>query len=165
MQPEEPAPSTLSKGRRRALITFINTIVGLLGAGLAALLGVFALRPAAAQASGRWVRAGTTEDLKPDVPIPRVLSVPRVDGWYRERARQTVFIVWDGSKNVRALSATCTHLGCQVQWDTGEAKFRCPCHGGTFDAAGQVTGGPPPRPLDTVDVRLDPADGSVLVRL
>jgi Rieske Fe-S protein len=168
MQPQEPpfsTLSTLSTGRRRALIAFVNTIVGLLGAGLSALLGVFALRPAAAQATGRWVRAGTTEDLKPDVPVPRVLSVPRVDGWYRGRARQTIFIVWDGSRNVRALSATCTHLGCQVQWDGGAERFRCPCHGGTYDAAGQVLGGPPPRPLDTVEARLDPADGSVLVRL
>lgn len=165
MQPLEPPLSTLSRGRRRALITFVNTIVGLLGAGLSALLGGFALRPAAVQAGGRWVRAGNTEDLKPDVPVPRVLSVARVDGWYRERARQTVFIVWDGSRNVRALSATCTHLGCQVQWDGGAEHFRCPCHGGTFDAAGQVLGGPPPRPLDTVEARIDPADGSVLVRL
>lgn len=154
-----------SGGRRRALVAFVNTVIGLIGAALAALLGTFALRPAAAQASGRWVRAGRTEDLMPDVPAPRILSVPRVDGWYRERARQTVFIVWDGSRGVRALSATCTHLGCQVQWDGSAKQFHCPCHGGIYDASGQVLGGPPPRPLDTVDARVDPADGSVLVRL
>jgi menaquinol-cytochrome c reductase iron-sulfur subunit len=161
-----PSPqSTPSPGRRRALVLFVNTVVGLIGAALAALLGAFALRPAAAQASGRWVRAGTTEDLTPDVPFPRVLSVPRVDGWYRERARQTVFIVWDGSRTVRALSATCTHLGCQVQWEGSAERFHCPCHGGIYDASGRVLGGPPPRPLDAVEARLDPADGSVLVRL
>jgi menaquinol-cytochrome c reductase iron-sulfur subunit len=162
MQSFPPSPSS---GRRRALIIFVNTIVGLLGAALSTLLGVFALRPAAVQAGGRWIRAGTTEDLKPDVPVPRVVSVPRVDGWYRERARQTVFIVWDGSRNIRAISATCTHLGCQVQWDGGTERFKCPCHGGVFDAAGQVVSGPPPRPLDAIEVRLNPADGSVLVRL
>jgi Rieske Fe-S protein len=162
MQPSPPSPSS---GRRRALLIFVNTTVGLLGAGLAALLGVFALRPAAAQATARWVRAGTTEDLNPDVPVPRVLSVPRVDGWYRERARQTVFLVWDGGKNVRAMSATCTHLGCQVLWDGTGERFRCPCHGGVFDVAGQVVSGPPPRPLDTIEARVDPVDGSVLVRV
>jgi menaquinol-cytochrome c reductase iron-sulfur subunit len=142
----------------------VNSIVGLAGAGLAALLGVFALRPAALQAGGRWLRAGTTDDLTPDVPVPRVVSVPRVDGWYRERARQTVFVVWDGSRQVRALSATCTHLGCQVRWDGEATQFRCPCHGGAFDAQGRVVGGPPPRALDGVEARIDP-DGSVLVRL
>jgi Rieske Fe-S protein len=137
-----------SGGRRRALVAFVNTVIGLIGAALAALLGVFALRPATAQAGGRWLRAGKTEDLTPDVPVARVLSVPRVDGWYRERARQTVFIVWDGARGVRAMSATCTHLGCQVHWDDADARFRCPCHGGVYDASGQVLGGPPPRPLD-----------------
>lgn len=162
MPPTHPLPSA---GRRRALVAFVNTIVGLIGAGLAALLGVFALRPASAQAGGRWIRAAVTDDLTPDVPVPRVVSVPRVDGWYRERARQTVFIVWDGSQAVRALSATCTHLGCQIVWDEESARFNCPCHGGTYDASGRVLGGPPPRPLDAVEARIDPDDGSVLVRL
>lgn len=158
--------STLpSAGRRRALVAFVNTVIGLIGAGLAALVGVFALRPAAAQAGGRWVRAGSTDDLTPDEPVPRVVTVPRVDGWYRERARQTVFVVWDGSTGVRAMSATCTHLGCQVVWDGAEGRFHCPCHGGAYDAAGRVLGGPPPRPLDAVEARIDPASGSVLVRL
>jgi len=104
-------------------------------------------------------------DLTPNVPVPRVLTVSRVDGWYRERARQTVFLVWDGAKQVRALSATCTHLGCQVRWDTQASHFRCPCHGGVYDASGKVVGGPPPRPLDTIDAHVDGKDDAVLVRL
>jgi Rieske Fe-S protein len=162
MSRSTPLPSA---GRRRALVAFINTVLGLIGAGLAALLGVFALRPAAAQGGGRWVRAGSTDDLTPDVPVPRVVSVPRVDGWYRERARQTIFIVWDGSKGVRAMSATCTHLGCQVVWDGPGERFHCPCHGGLYDPAGRVLDGPPPRPLDAIEARIDPANGSVMVRL
>lgn len=163
--PSDPRPPGPLAARRRALVLVINTVTGLIGAGMAALLGAFALRPASVQAGGRWMRAGTTEDLKPDTPVPRVVSVSRTDGWYRERARQTVFVVWDGSTSVRALSATCTHLGCQVQWEADASQFRCPCHGGVFDAKGNVVGGPPPRGLDIVEARLDPADGSVLVRL
>jgi Rieske Fe-S protein len=162
--PDSRDASTLG-GRRRALAIFINTAIAVVGGGLSVLLGAFALRSSEAAARGRWVRAGTTAELKPDVPVARVLAVSRVDGWYRERARQTVFIVWDGASTVRALSATCTHLGCQVRWDASGAKFRCPCHGGVFAADGSVVEGPPPRPLDKVEVRIDPADASVLVRL
>jgi len=151
--------------RRRVLVILVNTITGAIGAGLTALLGAFALGPASAQGAGRWIRAGKAEDLTPDVPVPRVVIVPRVDGWYRQRARETVFLVWDGASGVRAMSATCTHLGCQVQWDGEGARFRCPCHGGVFDATGKVVSGPPPRGLDAVEARIDPADGSVLVRL
>jgi Rieske Fe-S protein len=158
-------PDPASGRRRRALIVFVNAAVALLGGGLTALLGAFALRPPGTAGGGRWVRAGTTDDLKPDEPVARVLAVSRVDGWYRERARQTIFLVWDGDKNIRAMSATCTHLGCQVQWDAKGKKFRCPCHGGVYAADGTVLAGPPPRPLDTVEARLDPSNTSVLVRL
>lgn len=161
-----PSPgSSHQRGRRRALILFINTAVALIGGGLTALLGAFALRPAAASAGGRWVSAGSTAGLRPNVPAPRVVTVSRVDGWYRERARATVFLVWDGDQTVRALSATCTHLGCQVAWNPKDAHFRCPCHGGVFDAEGRVVSGPPPRPLDTIEARIDPADASVRVRV
>jgi Rieske Fe-S protein len=151
--------------RRRALALFVNSVVALIGGGLSALLGAFALRPSRAEASVRWLRAGTVSDLTPNIPVPRVLVASRQDGWYRERSRQTVFLVWDGDKTVHALSATCTHLGCQVRWDGATKKFRCPCHGGVFDAQGNVVSGPPPRALDRVEVRLDDAGTDVLVRL
>jgi Rieske Fe-S protein len=159
-----PEPSPLA-GRRRTLTLFVNATIALIGGGLAALLGAFAFGPKARAAEGRWIRAGTTSDLKPDEPVARVLSVARVDGWYRERARETVFLVWDGDRTIHALSATCTHLGCQVRWEAKDKKFRCPCHGGVYGADGAVLEGPPPRPLDRVEARIDPADTSVLVRL
>ena len=148
--------------RRRALVLFVNSTVALIGSALGAVLGAFALRPATA-ATGRWIKAGAVGDLTPNVPVPRVLSLSRQDGWYRERARETVFLVWDGASSVHALSATCTHLGCQVRWDAEATRFRCPCHGGVFDANGQVVEGPPPRPLDRVETRVE--SGAVLVRL
>lgn len=109
--------------------------------------------------------AGTTADLTARVPFPRVLSVARADGWYRERARQTVFLVWDGANRVSAFSATCTHLGCQVRWQADEKKFRCPCHGGVYGADGRVLAGPPPRGLDRLEARVDAKTDAVLVRL
>ena len=166
--PHSPAPTpgiSDAPGRRRALVLLVNTVAGAIGASRAALLGTFAFRPAAAASRERWIRAGTTGDLKPGVPVPRVLSFSRVDGWYRERARETVFLVWDGAHNVRAFSATCTHLGCQVRWEADARRFLCPCHGGVYDASGRVLEGPPPRPLDTLEARIDGTAGDVLVRL
>ncbi len=54
-----------------------------------------------------------------------------------------------------ALSAVCTHLGCIVKWVSDSQEFLCPCHGGRFSPAGQVLGGPPPKPLTTYAVKLD----------
>jgi menaquinol-cytochrome c reductase iron-sulfur subunit len=156
-------------GRRRALVLLVNSALALIGGGLAALLGAFALRPAAAESANRWIRAGTAADLPPGIPVPRVLSVSRADGWYRERARQTVFLVRARDGDIRAYSATCTHLGCQVRWDGDAKKFLCPCHGGVYDADGQVLEGPPPRPLKRIEARVEEAGAAgaraVLVRL
>ena len=47
-----------------------------------------------------------------------------------------------------ALSQTCTHQGCTVSYSGGSSgSFYCPCHGGTYNINGTVTGGPPPSPL------------------
>src|ERR1700690_486577 len=43
-----------------------------------------------------------------------------------------------------AMSAVCTHAGCLLDDSatTIAAGLYCPCHGSTFDASGNVTGGP-----------------------
>ncbi len=48
----------------------------------------------------------------------------------------------------------CAHLGCPVAYSPGSAGYVCPCHGGNYDSRGLVTGGPPPRPLDRVDIKV-----------
>jgi Rieske Fe-S protein len=48
----------------------------------------------------------------------------------------------------------CAHLGCPVAYSPGSAGYVCPCHGGAYDSRGLVTGGPPPRPLDRVDIKV-----------
>ncbi len=48
----------------------------------------------------------------------------------------------------------CAHLGCPVAYAPGSQGFICPCHGGAYDSRGLVTGGPAPRPLDRVDMKI-----------
>ncbi|MFJ9340157.1 ubiquinol-cytochrome c reductase iron-sulfur subunit [Streptomyces sp. NPDC101733] len=66
--------------------------------------------------------------------------------------------------NLVGYSAVCTHLACAVLWreDRGaDGELYCPCHEGVFDArSGEVTAGPPPRPLPKVFLT-EQADGSV----
>jgi uncharacterized protein with NAD-binding domain and iron-sulfur cluster/rubrerythrin len=49
--------------------------------------------------------------------------------------------------NFSALSARCTHQGCDVDWVEANRAFLCPCHGGRYDAEGKVLQGPPPAAL------------------
>jgi glycine/D-amino acid oxidase-like deaminating enzyme/nitrite reductase/ring-hydroxylating ferredoxin subunit len=41
-----------------------------------------------------------------------------------------------------AVSPTCTHRGCHVNWNTAERSWDCPCHGSRFAPSGDVLQGP-----------------------
>lgn len=49
----------------------------------------------------------------------------------------------EGEGELRALSSTCPHLGCQVHWESHNNRFFCPCHNGVFDPSGSPVSGPP----------------------
>jgi cytochrome b6-f complex iron-sulfur subunit len=54
-----------------------------------------------------------------------------------------------------ALSRVCTHLGCLVDYQKDKKRLLCPCHAGTYDLAGNVTSGPPPKPLQQFPIKIE----------
>lgn len=72
---------------------------------------------------------------------------------FRYKGQPSVAIRVD-ERNVRALSAVCTHLGCIVKWDGVKRQLVCPCHVAAFDVNGNVVGGPAPRPLQSIDAKI-----------
>ena len=61
-------------------------------------------------------------------------------------------VVRTAEGEVRAFSAVCTHLDCTVQYKADTAQLWCACHNGTYDLQGRNVSGPPPRPLDVLNV-------------
>ena len=55
----------------------------------------------------------------------------------------------DGTLHER--SATCTHLGCVVAWNSLEKSWDCPCHGSRFSAEGELLNGPATHGLERLD--------------
>ncbi len=54
-----------------------------------------------------------------------------------------------------AYGQKCTHLACPVYYERQHKRLECPCHEGAFDAAtGNVLYGPPPRPLDVIEIEM-----------
>ena len=104
-------------------------------------------------------RASDFADTASGQAGPREVVVQHrvVDG-YMERVRKCrVTVVRDPASpcGLSALSTTCTHLGCGVSWDAEKKVFICPCHGGSYAPDGSVLSGPPPRPLERLEVSLD----------
>lgn len=88
------------------------------------------------------------------------LRIPVEDGW-RTRVEQRMFYIKSDPENPGqpiVLSATCSHLGCTVQWNKDDGEFQCPCHGGKFDEEGLVKDGPPPTGLERVPAEIRGGD-------
>ena len=79
----------------------------------------------------------------------------------RWKDKFTVWVVKERSQ-MYALISVCTHLGCTPNWLSGEAKFKCPCHGSGFYSTGINFEGPAPRPLERARIVLA-EDGQILV--
>jgi Rieske Fe-S protein len=60
---------------------------------------------------------------------------------------QLGIIVLTPSGELKALSASCTHLDCTVQFRPEMGLLWCACHNGKYDLNGGNVSGPPPRPL------------------
>ncbi len=56
--------------------------------------------------------------------------------------------------DLKAFSASCTHLDCIVQYDPGSKQIICACHNGIYDLTGKNVSGPPPRPLEEFAVNV-----------
>lgn len=53
----------------------------------------------------------------------------------------------DERGELAVLSASCTHLHCDVHWNNAEKSWDCPCHGSRFSVSGEVLEGPALAPL------------------
>ncbi|MGH9366714.1 MAG: ubiquinol-cytochrome c reductase iron-sulfur subunit [Thermoanaerobaculia bacterium] len=67
-------------------------------------------------------------------------------------AGKAVLLLRTASGELRAVTATCTHLACTVQYRAERSDIWCACHNGTYDVNGLNVSGPPPRPLTKLDV-------------
>jgi len=53
----------------------------------------------------------------------------------------------DNQNKLHFVDTTCTHMGCELNWNSAEQSWDCPCHGSRFSYDGEVLEGPAVYPL------------------
>jgi Rieske Fe-S protein len=66
---------------------------------------------------------------------------------------------WRGADGeVKLHSSSCTHIGCQLHFNSFEQTWDCPCHGSIFGVDGEPLNAPAISPLQSVDKQAKPAE-------
>jgi cytochrome b6-f complex iron-sulfur subunit len=139
-----------SLGRRRLVEVLLGS--GFVGTAVAFVYPVlrYLIPPKTVDLGSDSVVAGRVGDLK--------LNSGKI---FRFGSRPGLLIrTADGE--YRAMSATCTHLSCTVQYRDDLREVWCACHNGKYNLDGRNISGPPPRPLEAFEVQVRGED--IIVR-
>jgi nitrite reductase/ring-hydroxylating ferredoxin subunit len=130
---------------------FLTNIAVLTGGVMTAAILVpvigFAVAPTVQGEEWRWVDIGPLSSFPSGSTTSLAVSGPDPEADRRIFLRNR-----DGM--LIAIWNRCAHLGCPVAYSAGGDNYACPCHGGAYNSLGIVVGGPPPRPLDRLAVRV-----------
>ena len=78
-----------------------------------------------------------------------------------DKEELVVYVLTENQRDFIAMSNICTHLGYRARWISDRQEFFCPCHNGVFDKQANVVSGPPPRPLDRYQVKVE--EGGIFI--
>ena len=82
------------------------------------------------------------------VKVGKLSDIPKDSGQIVKFGSKPVILIRTSAGELRAFSATCTHLDCTVQYRKDFGVIWCACHNGKYDLNGHNISGPPPRPLN-----------------
>ena len=135
-RPSPPLP------RRRFVGALLGS--GFLATAVAFLYPVlrYLVPPKLSDVGGDAVVAGRVGELKPN------------SGNIFRFGNRPGLLIHTSSGEYRAMSATCTHLSCTVQYRDDLHQVWCACHNGKYDLNGRNVSGPPPRPLEAFEVQV-----------
>jgi len=81
------------------------------------------------------------------VKVGKLKDIEKEAGQIIKFGSKPVILIRTAQGELRAFSATCTHLDCTVQYRKDMGMIWCACHNGKYDLTGRNVSGPPPRPL------------------
>jgi menaquinol-cytochrome c reductase iron-sulfur subunit len=160
--PSQPDPPGYFEGesmtRRRVFSVAVQAIGGVAGAAVVLPAVGFALAPVFDEEEEIWTPVGSPDDFEAATYKEAVITIVEDVG---ETGKTTAYIrrgsteLGENPEEFVAVSNRCAHAGCPTRFVEAAGNFICPCHGGVYDFQGKVTGGPPVRPLDRFQTRVE----------
>ena len=135
---------------------------GLITAAIGLPAVAYIIGPALKQASDLWIRLGAISKVELNSPTLFKTTVETETGWINTQEEISAYVLTQNGQDFEVMSNICTHLGCRVRWIADDDRFYCPCHNGVFAKDGSVVAGPPPRPLDRFESKVE--DGTLYIR-
>ena len=140
--------------RRRFLGRISLALSGLAAAVVGIPIVAYLLSPLLQPPPNEWRDVGLVENFQIGTTVEVAYDDPSPLPWAGQTARTAVWLRRRSETDFTAFGVNCTHLGCPVNWLSDAELFMCPCHGGVYYGDGTVAGGPPPRALTRLAVRV-----------
>jgi len=157
-----PTAASSEMGRRQFLSAATFAIGGLISAVFAIPAVAYLLGPALRRVRDEiWIALGSASKVELGTPTLFKATVEEQTGWIVNQQELSVYVLTENGRDYVAMSNICTHLGCRIRWIAEQQQFFCPCHNGIFSKDGQVLAGPPPRPLDRYQTKVE--DGQIYI--
>lgn len=137
-------------------------IGGLISAAIGLPAVAYVIGPALKRTSDLWIRLGAISKVELGSPTLFKTTVETETGWINTEEEISAYVLTQNGQDFDVMSNICTHLGCRVRWIADDDRFYCPCHNGVFAKDGSVVSGPPPRPLDRFESKVE--DGILYIR-
>jgi len=148
--------------RRDFMKTAIAAIGGIIGAAIGLPVIPYIIGPAQQNEDQGWIQLGSISKVEMNVPTLFKMTLETQTGWVSSEEEFSVYVLTENGQDYSVMSNVCTHLGCRVRWIPEEGEFFCPCHNAVFAKDGSVVDGPPPRPLDKFDYKVE--NGVIFVK-
>lgn len=80
-------------------------------------------------------------------PPPKDVDIKPGEGKIIEANGHKAGAYRDEHGKLHVVDTTCTHMGCELSWNSAEKTWDCPCHGSRFTYEGEIVEGPTVKPL------------------
>lgn len=141
--------------RRDFMKLAIASISTAIGAALGLPAIAYIIGPALKQETDSWIRLGAVSKVEINNPTLFKTTIDTQIGWTSSQEELSAYVLTENGQDYIVISNVCTHLGCRVRWIPDKEGFFCPCHNAVFAKDGAVVDGPPPRPLDRFENKVE----------